>query len=250
MTDVRPLQPLSHGNILIVGVKSSNLSEEIRVHPRVTIWDSQQKHWTDKEMPQNIRAVFVTRFIGHSEFANIIREARKKRITIFNPEGTGLIARQVKELLNMTPPPESTKQQADVIAEKITNYFEEMKETTPVTKTGPFGKLKALIPFIDFSKNNRENADILLPKCKELGFTSTHDSLANFVGAQRRGGTRKSQAKSVQPVKQAKTMDVSVDILDGIIKELQDMRAFLIATTDENMKLKSKVDKFKRFFEE
>lgn len=244
MTDVRPLQPLSHGNILIVGVKSSNLSEEIRVHPRVTIWDSQQKHWTDKEMPQNIRAVFVTRFIGHSEFANIMREARKKRITIFNPEGTGLIARQVKELLNMTPPiPETTPEPTTP----------QIQETTPVTthpKTGPFGKLKALIPFIDFSKNNRENADILLPKCKELGFTSTHDSLANFVGAQRRGGTRKSQVKSVQPVKQAKTMDVSVDILDGIIKELQDMRAFLIATTDENMKLKSKVDKFKRFFEE
>lgn len=244
MTDGRPLQPLSHGNILIVGVKSSNLSEEIRVHPRVTIWDSQQKHWTDKEMPQNIRAVFVTRFIGHSEFANIMREARKKRITIFNPEGTGLIARQVKELLNMTPP--------EQILQETYTTVTKSQETTPVTTSLERGKLKALIPYIDFSKNNRENARSLELKCKEIGITSTFNSLTNFVGVQRRG-SRKSQSKkeSVKSVKvQSSKLDVSVEILDGMIRELTDMREYLVAVTKENQSLKAKVDKFKRFFDE
>src|SRR6187431_736548 len=95
------LQPLPDGLVLIVGVKSSNFNDEIRTHPRVVIWDSQQKHWTDKDLPSNTRAVFMTRFIGHQEFNNIVISARKRKITVFNPEGTGLIVKQVKELLNM-----------------------------------------------------------------------------------------------------------------------------------------------------
>lgn len=243
MNNVKPLHPLSHGNVLIVGVKSSNLTDEIREHPRVVIWDSQQQHWTNKEMPQNTQAVFMTRFVSHNTSTMLLKQARKRRITIFNPEGTGLIVKQVKELLNMNDEPAT---------EPITENTPKEEETimTPKKKLGQFNKLKALIPFIDFSKTNSQNAAILLEKCKEIGITSTFNSLANYVGTQRRGA-RAPQGKIKTPKKvEVSGMDVSVEILDGIIKELQDMRAFLIATTEENQRLKAKVNKFKQFFDE
>ena len=102
MTEVQPLQPLNGGLVLIVGAKASNFDEEIKTHPRVIIWDSQHEHWTSKDIPSNVRAVFVTRWIGHNAFSNLLSTARKRHITMFNPEGTGIIAKQVRELLSMT----------------------------------------------------------------------------------------------------------------------------------------------------
>jgi hypothetical protein len=74
MNEIKPLQPISGGVVLIVGVKSSNLDDEIRTHPRVVIWDSQQEHWTNKDMPANTRAVFMTRFLSHVSFDKITAE--------------------------------------------------------------------------------------------------------------------------------------------------------------------------------
>ena len=47
----------------------------------------------------------MTRWIGHNSFGTILAEARKRHITMFNPEGTGIIAKQVKELLDMNKQP-------------------------------------------------------------------------------------------------------------------------------------------------
>lgn len=238
MTEGRPLQPLSYGNVLIVGVKSSNLDEEIKTNPRVIIWDSQQQHWTNKEVPDNIRAIFMTRFVSHNTSEMLLRQARKRQLTIFNPEGTGQIARQVKELLNMIPLP--------------TNDGAELKETIVTDKPKYIvNKLKPLHPFMDFSKSNTENGRALLIKAKELGIETTEMSLTQLVSVHRRKSGLKYYESSKKVVhKKATGVDVSVDILDGIIKELTDMREFLIATTDENLKLKSKVDKFRKFFED
>lgn len=218
-TIVKPLQPLSGGVVLIVGVKPSNLDEEIKTHPRVVIWDSQQEHWTDKDMPANTRAVFMTRFLSHSAFGKITAEARKRNINIFNPEGTGLIARQVKELLSIGPKVEKPK------------YVH--------------GKLTQLIPHIDFSLNNIDNARQLHIKAKELNIETTEASLAQLVAVQRRkrGGT--AVPKSIQA-----KVDVAVEMLDSAIKDMQDMRAFLIATVEENKVLKAKLDGFKKLLGE
>jgi regulator of replication initiation timing len=45
-------------------------------------------------------------------------------------------------------------------------------------------------------------------------------------------------------------VDVSVEILDGIIRGLQDMRAFLIETVDENAALREKLNTLKKVFGE
>jgi hypothetical protein len=233
LTDVKPLQKLTHGSVLIVGGKASNFDDEIRTHPRIIMWDSQNQHWDGKELPQNVRAVFITRFIGHVAFGKILASARKRQLTIFNPEGTGMIVRQVRELLGLAKP--------TTVEIKPT-----MVQTTPSTPSkNPLKKLHVLMPFIDFSKNNVENSKILMAKAVELGITSTPASLANFVGVERRkhvGAVRKTLVTRTVKAK----LDVSVEILDNVIKELQDMRDYVVAVTKENEVLKSRIEKFKK----
>ena len=222
----KPLTPLAGGIVLIVGAKASNFDEDIKSHPRVVIWDSQQEHWTDKDMPMNTRAVFMTRFLSHAAFGKIRAEAQKRNITIFNPDGTGTIARQVKELLHMVPPVTPPVQ---------------IEDTTASTK----GKLTQLIPHINFSLSNAENARALFKKAKELGITTTEGSLAQLVVIQRRKQSGTGVPKSLQS-----KLDVSVEMLDNTIKDLTDMRDFLVATVEENRILKTRLDKFKKVFEE
>jgi hypothetical protein len=231
---MKPLQPLSDGIVLLAGVKASNFGDEIRTHPRVVMWDSQQQHWLNKDLPSNTRAVFVTRFIGHNAFAGILSQARKRHITIFNPEGTGIIARQVKELLGI-----------------VTNGHTDMETIMPeiVTKTRPktggkiVPKLLPLRSLIDFSKGNVDNAHVLMARAKELGIDTTMGSLSQMVSALRR---KRTSPPSIHTEK----VDVSVQMLDNAIKELKDMRQFFIETVAENRSLRQKLDKFKKLFEE
>jgi hypothetical protein len=229
MNNGKALQPLTYGTVLIVGAKASNFGDEIKTHPRVTIWDSQNENWTDRSLPDNTRAVFMTRFISHSASSRIITEARKKQITIFTPDGTGIIARQVKELLNMTPK-----------SEKELTIMETAEEMVIVK-----GKLEPLYEFIDFSKNNIENARALMLKAKELGITTTEASLSQLVGNRRKKGHHTAVPRSLQG-----KLDVSVEILDSAVQAMKDIRDFLISTTEENRKLKEKVEKFKKLFDE
>lgn len=255
MNDIKPLQPLQYGNVLIVGAKASNFDDEIKTHPRVILWSSQNEHWQGKNLPDNVRAVFITRWIGHAAFKVIMSEARKKKITIFNPEGTGLIARQVKELLDLQSAPRIVMGANAHKPIEMTEVKVKEKETivTKVEKKlDPRSKLHALIPFIDYSRTNTQNADALLEgKAKELGITSTRGSLSNFVGKIR---GRKPQITARKPDTTThrvhKYVDVSVQILDNMVKELQDMRDFLVATTEENKNLKSKLEKFRKMIEE
>lgn len=221
--EMKALTPLTHGTVLIVGAKASNFDDEIRTHPRVTIWDSQNEHWTSKDLPDNTRAVFMTRFIGHTASSKILSEARKRQITIFNPEGTGIIVRQVKELLNLTPQvkKEQTIMEVAVAAEGK-------------------GKLTPLIEFIDFSKSNIENARFLYAQAQALNIPTTEQSLSQLVAVQRRKGHHTAVPRSLRG-----KLDVSVEILDNAIQSLKDIRDFLLSTTRENAKLREKLERFK-----
>lgn len=229
MTEEKPLQPLSNGNVLLVGVKASNLDEELKTHPRVVIWDSQRENWTGRDLPYNVRAVFMTRFVSHNTSTRILAEARKRQILVFNPEGTGMITRQVKELLAI--------HSFEATLPTTLTEVEEMSRFTP-------GKLKPLYPFIDFSKGNTENAKFLLEKAKELKIDTTFISLTQLMVVQRRKQNQTGVPKSIQP-----KVDVSVEILDNMIKELTDMRQFLIDTVEENRVLKGRMDSLKKMFE-
>ena len=244
--DGQPLKPLSHGNILIVGAKPSNFGQEILTHPRVIIWNSQQEHWTDKDLPSNIQAVFVTRWVSHSAFGKILSEARKRHITMFNPEGTGMIAKQVKELLSMN------NKETVIMTPQTTPI-----QTVPQKAIGFNSKLHVLLPYVDWSKSNIDNAKEMMKMLDHHGITSTHQSLANFVGQQRKKLFPEVTAHR-KPVKVVRVhkgkadtgLDVAVQMLDDAISQLRDMRAFLVATTEENTKLRARLDMFKKALEE
>ena len=258
MTEPKPLRPLESGIILLVGTKASNFSDEIRNHPRIVMWDSQQEHWTNKDMPSNTRAVFMTRFMGHSAFTKIVTEARKKNITIFNPTGTGIIVRQVRELLglNLTTP----RSLPGVVLSGPEDVVTKTKETVVTDTTQVKGKLKALIPFLDFAHSNVDNARKLIGKAKEMGIETTIGSLSQLAMVERRKqgaspSPMRLKARVLKPKvistppKLEEAVDVSVEILDNLIKGLQDMRAFFVATVNENNELRARVDKFKKAME-
>lgn len=246
MTDMKPLQPLSSGIVLLIGVKASNFDEEIRTHPRVVMWSSQEEHWHGKDLPSNTRAVFLTRFLGHSAFTNIVREARKRQITIFNPMGTGIIARQVKELLSINRPLFPSTDVKPTV-QPIVEFIKPVIKDVPMPIRGDKrDKLKPLHEFVDFNKTNIENARALMPVADQFSIKTTLGSLAQMMVVLRK---RKNSppVKSVKSVKTGESkVDVSVEILDGMIKELQDMRQFLIATVEENKTLKLRMDSLKK----
>ena len=216
------MKPLTFGSVLIAGAKASNFDDEIKNNPRVIMWDS-QKRWANKELPQNVRAVFTTKWIGHAEFEKIMKEARKRKITIFPCEGTGQIAKMVMELLTVP----KVEEEMDAIA------------------NGQKGKLTPLVRFIDANKTQKDNALFLIEKAKELNIETTIHSVTNLVYRI----SKKEKPIKVEPAGDTE-LDLAVRILDNSIKELSDMRAFLIATTQENARLKARIDKYKRMLEE
>lgn len=246
----KPLQPLTEGIVLIVGVKTSNLNEELRNHPRVVIWDSQQEHWTSKDLPANTRAVFMTRFISHNAYDHVISQVRKRKLTVFNPEGTGLIAKQVKELLNLNPSVVKPDESVPAVVVNATPSGETMGK-----KLGSRNKMKPLIQFIDFTGNTRivDNAEILWQKAQELGIETTKASLCQFISKQRKlmsgasGRASKPNAVVISRKSLGTKLDVSVQMLDNAIHELQDIRDYLVATVEENAVLKARIEKFKSF---
>jgi hypothetical protein len=253
MTEMKPLKPLDHGNVLIVGTKASNFDTELRTHPRVIMWDSQNEHWTNKDIPQNVQAIFITKWIGHAEFGKILQEARKKRITIFNPQGTGIIAKQVRELLTPTVPKVFTTPVTPTVQPIVT----EKKETETIVPAhkGNYtrGKLTPLIQYIDWSKTNRQNAQSMLSHAKELGINTTQGSLEQLCVVQRRKHTPTRMPRVTitrETIKTNGTLDVSIQLFDEAIKGMQDMRAFLLATVEENQALKAKLDKFRKMIED
>jgi hypothetical protein len=245
LTTGKPLHPITHGTILIVGAKASNFDNDIRENPRVIMWESTHQHWTQKDLPANTRCVFFTRWLGHDNFHRIMKQVRKRGITVFNPDGTGMIAKQVRELLAVNGHHEEVKEKEP---EMITHAVSAPAPMTILHSEKTKGKLTVLQQFIDLKKTNIENAHVLLEKGKELGITSTVASLANMVGTVRRGGGVKEKKKEQTFPKYEN--DAAVDILDNIIKELGDVRKYLVSTTHENKTLRARLDKFKKFLED
>lgn len=107
------------------------------------------------------------------------------------------------------------------------------------------GKLKALIPFIDWTKSNSENGRALLSKAIELGIKTTIGSTTQLVSIERRKQGRSDVPKSVRS-----NLDLTVEIFDKFIEELGEMRDYVIKLAEENRMLKAKLDKFKKAFED
>jgi len=116
---------------------------------------------------------------------------------------------------------------------------EEVKETQAK------GRLAILIDHIDWSKSNADNGRVLFQKANQSGIKTTLGSVTQWVAIQRRKKSGTAVPKSVRS-----ELDISVEMLDNTIKELTDMREFLIITVEENRILKTKLERFKKAMED
>src|SRR5262245_35027478 len=252
MTDMQPLHPLDFGKVLVVGMKATNLPEELREHPRVIVWSSQEERWTDKDIPSNTRAVFITRWISHVDFNNIIKQARKRGITVFNQEGTGLITKRIRELLSLNKTEQQLVEEiaerpiSDVtVEERNKAILAERNEST--MSASKQGKLDPLRPLIDWNKSRAENARLLLKKATELGIETTEGSIAQMIYSEARKLNKDKNVVKIpeKELKRDTTVDIAVQLLDTAIQELKDVRQYLIQTTNENRVLKTRISRFK-----
>lgn len=108
------------------------------------------------------------------------------------------------------------------------------------------GKLTPLIPLISWNMSNAENGRELMKECQKRGIRTTFGSLTQFVAIQR----KKQSGVTAVPRSVRSKLDVSVEMLDDMIKNLSDMRDFIIDTTEENRSLRAKVEKFKKVMED
>lgn len=107
------------------------------------------------------------------------------------------------------------------------------------------GKLQDLIPYIDWNKSNAENGRALFQIAGDKRIKTTLGSVIQLVSIQRRKQGRTDKPKSLRS-----QLDVSVELLDSAIKNIGDIRDYLIQVTEENRILRTKVDKFKKVMEE
>lgn len=225
---IKPLTPISGGVILIVGAKASNFDRDIREHRQVILWDSQDQRWHAQDLPTNARAVFITRFIGHAAFEKIIAEARKRRITIFNPTGTGIIARQVRELLGLTRETEVTTPQPTAQVKEITVGTEQKKATTA----------SVIRSLLNHDETISQNFERIMPELRKHNLPAKEASVKTTIGAELR---KKKPAVKAQPKKEkpstASKSDV-IQILDEAIMSLQLVREEVIRLTELQTTLK------------
>ena len=77
-----------------------------------------------------------------------------------------------------------------------------------------------------------------------MGITSTEKALANMVST-----LRKKQSTDTPKTFPKYKNDVAVEIFDNILKELKDLRQYLVQTTEENRTLRTRIEKFKNMLE-
>ena len=214
MIEEKPLTPINHGQILIVGGKTSNFDSDILDNPRVLLWDSQNENWHSKEIPSNTVAIFMTRFIGHNTFDKIVKEARKKRITIFNPLGTGIINKKLRELLG-------TEKKMEIVMKPETN-----EKIVPVKKLSK--RIKEVL--IEFPSIEVIEASSIL-KIEGYYNRYSEDTIKNrFYNIRKRITEKKSIIKGDQS-------DI-VKVFDDAIAGLQLIREQVIKLSELQEKLK------------
>ena len=220
---------LTKGGIAIVMVGNTGFVKEFANDARVRFIDCKQTpgEQLDNLMPQNTKLIIITDGLPQYHSTWAFTYAKRRNILYLIRKSNQAIYETLKQAFNMNGNGETKP------------TIEEIKDAQVK------GKLSILIPSIDFSKSNSENARMLVKKAIEFGIRTTENSLAQLVSIQRRKGNYGGVPRSVRS-----KLDVSVDMLDVMVKDLQEMRDFLIETTEENRLLRQKVDKFKKALDE
>lgn len=238
----KPLTALTSGVIVIVGAKNSNFDTDIKTHPRVILWDSQEQDWWAKDLPTNCRAVFITRFIGHAAFGKIITEARKRQITIFNPQGTGRIAESVRQLLGI-----KRETMPGALAPVTMIPIKEITVTT--AKTGKRSGITARIRALVTDGKPKDQFDRIIQTLRKEGISATEASIKTMIGVAVREqfGSKKDSGHQDSPVQEATPKPPAkssvekhdlLKMLDDVALNIELIRGEVIRLTELQSKLK------------
>jgi hypothetical protein len=219
---------LTKGGIVVVMIGNTGMVKEYAKHASVRFIDCKETpgDMLESIVPENTRVAIITDGMPQYHYTWITSFCRRKNIPFLNRKSNQAIYEQLKSFFP----------NGDTVVKPT---VEEVKDAQVK------GKLTPLLQFIDFSKSNAENAKLLLRKAQEMDIRTTEASLSQLVSNVRRkqsGGTVPRSARS--------KLDVSVEMLDNSIRELQSMRDYLIEVTEENRMLRQKVERFKKVIEE
>lgn len=257
------------GTVLVVG-GWNKAWQSFRGNPRIIFWTGDQNEIARtvrrQSIPQNCKAVIVSRFISHTELGLILQDVRKRRLTLFPNKSDGEVTDLLSNMLSYVEEVEGN--QFVVSSEPVTEepspqepetVIQETTEEIPVTKKKPVkkGELNKLIPFVNWEETNYANARALIKVARtDFDIQTTEDSLAQFIRVQRhklgkknvgsRGTTRTTNVvKLVQPAprKGNEDVDVTVKMFDELISDLSEIRNFLVKVTEENAQLKAEHEK-------
>lgn len=220
---------LSNGGMVVVMVGVTGMVDEYRNNPQVQFIKCSEVEGNQLATlinPDTIKAAILTEGIPKYHYTWITSLCERKKVPYLMRRSNQAIYDLLKSLFT------SDNGVAAATQEDAKEAFVK-------------GKLNALIPLIDFGKSNSENARNLMRECVSRGIKTTEGSLAQFVSNHRRKQSGTALPKSARP-----KLDVIVDLFDNMIKEMGDMRDFIIELADENRMLKIKVDKFKKAMEE
>lgn len=93
------------GKVLVVGGSMNPNWATYVKHPQVLFWTGEQKEIRrklhDNSLPDNVRAVIISRFISHADSSKVIEEARKRRALILGVLNDGEITRKLDEIFTV-----------------------------------------------------------------------------------------------------------------------------------------------------
>lgn len=92
------------GVVLVAGVRTTNIPDEIRDHPRVICWDTTDSESRHQDVPHNAKAIAFTRFTSDGLRKKLLRVGKDKRLTIFPMLSTGGLEQTLRNLLHLDSP--------------------------------------------------------------------------------------------------------------------------------------------------
>ena len=130
--------------VLVVGGRASNFPQSFLRDERVEIWMSAEKsRWRDKPLPPAVGEVIFTSFISHGITDRLFGEATERGILCHRQLlGTGEVRRLVRRFLEAHPLPVELPENAEDVAESLTQSSPSAPPPSAVVAAGDFTAIR------------------------------------------------------------------------------------------------------------
>ena len=255
---------VAHGGKVIVLGGYDKDWPDFRSHPQLEFWSGENAYEIGRilkqhnnKLPDNAKAVVISRFVSHAQLKIVMKEARKRQLTVFPNKNSGEVKRILSEIINGgekkpvdTPPrlikklpePEYVQQPilipvSEATAEPTEIRTVEVKADSkaiakPITGHARPGSVKSLVIEYDQPElTPKESARIIFNIAVDKKITTTLNSLDQTIRQ-----TRKTKGTFIpQRVEKApafhraieKKVEVKVDNRDNLVRAFDDAIAAL-----------------------